>query len=115
VRLIYKRGRERLSFPLDEGDTTIGRKDYCEIYFPDGSLSKRHARLIRSGRKLVLVDAGSRNGTFLNGEMIAGEEVLANGTPDATAAATSAPRAPTPAGTTAAATSARRARGVTQP
>ena len=41
MRLIYKRGRERIAFPLDEGETFIGRKDYCDIYFPDGSLSKR--------------------------------------------------------------------------
>ncbi|RMG17730.1 MAG: FHA domain-containing protein [Planctomycetota bacterium] len=70
MRLIAKRGRERIAFPIDEGETYIGRKDYCEVFFPDPSLSKRHARLLRRGGRLLLFDAGSRNGTFLNGEPV---------------------------------------------
>ncbi len=67
MRLIYERGSEQIAFPLEEGETYIGRKDYCEIFFPDGSLSKRHCRLVRKGEVLYLFDAGSRNGTLLNG------------------------------------------------
>ncbi|MGE0706448.1 MAG: FHA domain-containing protein [Planctomycetota bacterium] len=78
MRLIYRRGREEIAFPIDEGETFIGRKEYCEIHFPDGSLSKRHARLVRRGGALKVFDAGSRNGTRVNGERIA-EAVLHNG------------------------------------
>lgn len=70
MRLIYRRGREEVAFPIEEGETYIGRKDYCELYFPDGSLSKRHARLVRRGDKLKVFDAGSRNGTLVNGEVV---------------------------------------------
>ncbi|MBL4848712.1 MAG: FHA domain-containing protein [Planctomycetes bacterium] len=70
MRLIYRRGREDVAFPIEEGETYIGRKDYCELFFPDGSLSKRHARLVRRGSKLKVFDAGSRNGTLVNGELI---------------------------------------------
>lgn len=72
MRLIYQRGDERIAFPLDEGETYIGRKDDCDIYFPDTSLSKRHARLVRKGGALHVHDAGSKNGTLVNGEVIEG-------------------------------------------
>jgi pSer/pThr/pTyr-binding forkhead associated (FHA) protein/tetratricopeptide (TPR) repeat protein len=78
MRLIYRRGREEIAFPIDEGETYVGRKDYCEIHFPDGSLSKRHARLVRKGSELRVYDAGSRNGTRINGERI-DEATLHNG------------------------------------
>lgn len=70
MRLIYRRGPERIAFPLDEGETFIGRKDDCDIYFPDSSLSKRHARLVRRGGTLTAYDAGSKNGTMVNGEVV---------------------------------------------
>lgn len=70
MRLIYERGDERISFPLDEGEAYIGRKENCEIHLPDGSLSKRHARLVRRGNELTVFDAGSRNGTLVDDELL---------------------------------------------
>ena len=70
MRLIYERGEERIAFPIDEGETYIGRKENCEIHLPDGSLSKRHARLVRQGGALTVFDAGSRNGTLVDGELL---------------------------------------------
>lgn len=79
MRLIYERGGEKIAFPIDDGETYIGRKEDCDIYFPDGSLSKRHARLVRHGAGLVLHDAGSRNGTLHNGKLVQGPIHLRNG------------------------------------
>jgi pSer/pThr/pTyr-binding forkhead associated (FHA) protein len=79
MRLIHQRGDERIAFPLDEGETFIGRKDDCDIYFPDTSLSKRHARLVRKGGALTVHDAGSKNGTLVNGDLITAPRALENG------------------------------------
>lgn len=79
MRLIHRRGDERIAFPLDEGETFIGRKDDCEIYFPDSSLSKRHARFVRRGAGLLVYDLGSKNGTLVNGEAVTDSARLAEG------------------------------------
>jgi pSer/pThr/pTyr-binding forkhead associated (FHA) protein len=79
VRLIYERGQERIAFPLDDRETFIGRKDDCQIYFPDSSLSKRHAKLVRQRGGLTVSDAGSTNGTLVNGDRIEAPVRLKNG------------------------------------
>jgi pSer/pThr/pTyr-binding forkhead associated (FHA) protein len=57
-------GQQGDVYDLDE-ETTIGRTN-GEITFPhDGFMSGRHARIIRRGASFVLVDEGSRNGTFI--------------------------------------------------
>ena len=58
LKLLYEREGEKISFPIEEGETFIGRKDYCDICFPDGSVSKRHVRIVRTGSKVELFDAG---------------------------------------------------------
>jgi len=46
---------------------TLGRSADCTICITDGSLSREHARIVHAGDKFILKDAGSKNGTFLNG------------------------------------------------
>lgn len=58
---------------------TIGRSISTDLAIPDGSLSRRHARLFWNEDQLYLEDSGSRNGTLLNGALIAGPVVLAPG------------------------------------
>jgi len=79
VRLIHERGDERIAYPLDEGETFVGRKEYCDIQVPDTSLSKRHALFVRTGSALTVEDAGSKNGTLVNGELIDEPFELQNG------------------------------------
>lgn len=52
---------------LSEGATRIGRGDDCEVVLADSSLSREHCRLVRQGKRVVLVDSGSRNGTWVGG------------------------------------------------
>jgi predicted component of type VI protein secretion system len=63
-----------------EGDQlTIGRDSTNEIVINDAEVSRRHARLTFQGGKYVLEDLGSTNGTFVNGQRLAGPRVLKAG------------------------------------
>lgn len=57
----------------------IGRADYNDLVFPDESVSTAHAKLQRREGVWVLVDLGSTNGTFVDGDQVQGEAPLAPG------------------------------------
>ena len=62
--VVFGRGSERRAvFGKDAGDT-------LSIAIPSRSLSGTHARLVRSGAQWSVEDAGSRNGTYLNGRRV---------------------------------------------
>src|SRR3954462_16038253 len=42
---------------------------------PDGRMSSSHARFVRDGRRFSVVDAGSKNGTFVNGKRVETKEL----------------------------------------
>jgi len=64
------------SWPVLEGETRIGRSSDVPVSLPDRSVSREHAVLIRSGDQLEIEDLGSRNGTVVNGERLAGRRLL---------------------------------------
>lgn len=57
----------------------VGRADYNDLVLPDESVSTTHAKLQRREGIWVLVDLDSTNGTFADGERVAGEAPLAPG------------------------------------
>jgi DNA-binding NtrC family response regulator len=65
VRVTLGRGAARGATRRREGAV-----EYLDIRLPGSFVSTTHAHLHRDGRDWVLEDAGSRNGTFLNGERI---------------------------------------------
>ncbi len=67
------------AFPLEGDQMTIGRDPVNEITINDAEVSRRHARLTFQGGKYVLEDLGSTNGTFVNGQRLAGPRVLKPG------------------------------------
>ena len=67
------------AFTLEGDQITIGRDSTNEIVINDAEVSRRHARLTFQGGKYVLEDLGSTNGTFVNGQRLAGPRVLKSG------------------------------------
>jgi hypothetical protein len=56
--------------PLTKHSTLLGRAPNCDVKLPSGNVSKEHTRIEVFDDKLIISDAGSRNGTFLNGIQI---------------------------------------------
>jgi predicted component of type VI protein secretion system len=67
------------SYALEGDQIDIGRDSTNEIVINDAEISRRHARLTFQGGKYVLEDLGSTNGTFVNGQRLAGPRVLKSG------------------------------------
>jgi hypothetical protein len=61
------------------GDVTIGRGPSNSVVLRDAWASGLHAVLRSNGQTHGIVDLGSRNGVFVNGERIVGSRLLADG------------------------------------
>jgi pSer/pThr/pTyr-binding forkhead associated (FHA) protein len=61
---------------LDDREIVIGRGPEVTLPLSDPLVSRRHARIYLESGRARLQDVGSANGTFLNGERIAGEALL---------------------------------------
>lgn len=70
-------GAER--FELDGEEISIGRHPDCNVVVDAGAVSRFHAKVAREGDQFVVYDLGSRNGTFLNGQLLTGGQVLREG------------------------------------
>jgi hypothetical protein len=57
------------SVDVDDG-ALLGRADDCSVHLRDPSVSRKHARLQRSGGRWSLVDTESRNGVYLADERV---------------------------------------------
>jgi len=68
-----------VTFPLDGDQLTIGRDSTNPVAINDTEVSRKHARMMFQGGKYVLEDLGSTNGTFVNGQRLAGPVVLKPG------------------------------------
>jgi len=55
---------------LTGATTTIGRAVDNDIVITSRRVSREHTRVQRQGRHVMLIDLGSTNGTFLNGERV---------------------------------------------
>jgi hypothetical protein len=72
TRLVVLSGvKAGATFPLRGDVLTIGREVGRDVQVDfDPTVSRRHARLERQGDRWVLIDEGSRNGTFVNGQRV---------------------------------------------
>lgn len=67
------------TYLLTKAVTTIGRVGGNDIIIPETGVSRQHARIERDGDRLVIVDLGSLNGTWVNEERIEQARALRNG------------------------------------
>ena len=67
VLTIHAPGEPPRHHRADRPALTLGRSSANDVFLPDRTLSRVHARLDQMPEGLVLTDLGSRNGTQLNG------------------------------------------------
>ena len=79
-QLVIRSGATRgVTFALEVDLLIIGRDSSNSVAINDAEISRKHSRLSFQGGKYVLEDLGSTNGTFVNGQRLAGPVVLKPG------------------------------------
>lgn len=61
---------------LDAEICTLGRAEGCQILVRHPLVSRLHARIERNGPRYVIADAGSVNGTYVNGRRLTDQQLL---------------------------------------
>ena len=69
----------RRQWTLQGAAVVIGRGDDCHVIINDRQASRHHARITQTEDGYVLEDLGSKNGTFLNGQILTVPTVLKDG------------------------------------
>ncbi|MEK6234543.1 MAG: FHA domain-containing protein [Planctomycetales bacterium] len=62
---------------LSKSLTVIGRSKQCDLRVSCEKVSRKHCEIVAEGDGAKLVDLGSANGTFINGDRVEGEQVFA--------------------------------------
>jgi pSer/pThr/pTyr-binding forkhead associated (FHA) protein len=57
-------------FEISADRARIGRADDNDFVLPDASVSSRHGEIIRKGDSIEIVDLGSTNGSFKDGQRV---------------------------------------------
>jgi pSer/pThr/pTyr-binding forkhead associated (FHA) protein len=79
-RLIMRRGpTPGAIFDLSAETITVGRGSKNDIVIQDNEVSREHCRFLRKQDDYEVIDLGSSNGTFVNGQRIGGTHTLQHG------------------------------------
>lgn len=65
---VFLNGR-RIDFPVNQV-LSVGRSPNCDIVLPSTDVSRIHCRIAVTREYIVVMDMGSRNGTYINGKQI---------------------------------------------
>jgi serine phosphatase RsbU (regulator of sigma subunit) len=76
AKIILLQEGQAIPFDLGTAETVIGRHPECTFQINSNMVSRKHAKVTRSGEQFVVEDLGSGNGTFVNGKKIEGPTVL---------------------------------------
>jgi hypothetical protein len=63
------------SYDVGVNLAVVGRSSQCDVVIDDSSISRQHARLWRQDDRVLCVDLGSSNGTFVEGTAVGGAPV----------------------------------------
>ena len=66
-------------FPLESGESIVGRGGQANVKLPDDGISRKHCRLLRRGPEVIIEDLQSANGTYVNDERVEVARVLRDG------------------------------------
>jgi phage tail-like protein len=69
-KLIVRIQQTSAEISLPPGEFGFGRDPVNDLQIPDPRVSRRHGKFISSSEECQLVDLGSANGTFVNGEQL---------------------------------------------
>jgi serine phosphatase RsbU (regulator of sigma subunit) len=76
---LFKGSGPREDIVLDSDRAVLGRHPDCDIVLDAASVSRQHAQIVREGANFYIEDLHSRNGTFVNGQLIEGRRQLLDG------------------------------------
>jgi len=79
LTLILQSNGEPVSFHFTSSEVTIGRDPACDCRLDDHTVSAQHARLTYHLNQWWVQDLNSRNGTFLNQELVSEPLVIVSG------------------------------------
>jgi serine phosphatase RsbU (regulator of sigma subunit) len=68
--LVFVQGSEQKNIVLNRTPFNVGRKVDKDLVIADPRVSRDHAQIMQEGQDFILVDLGSKHGTFVNGERI---------------------------------------------
>ncbi len=74
--VVHEGTTPKTQWPLVKTSTIIGRDADSDVQINDRQVSRQHAEIARTRQGYTLRDMGSKNGTFLNGELISQEPHL---------------------------------------
>jgi hypothetical protein len=74
-RLVTMIDGARVSYPLRDGELTVGRSKHCDISIPSQFVSRIHATLSTRGTATFIVDSDSKNGIFVNSQRVNSHEL----------------------------------------
>ncbi len=70
VLVTFSRKGARKEFEIGDQPQIIGRSPEADIRIPVSDVSRSHCEIVVSGRKVVIRDLGSSNGTYVNDQKI---------------------------------------------
>src|SRR5215469_17636020 len=68
ITLLIDAGGQQHRISVQQSPFTVGRSQDCDAVIPDFRVSRVHARLVYENGEYFIIDAGSRHGTFVNGQ-----------------------------------------------